>query len=78
VTRRRVLGLIGLSTILPTVGEAQSGFSLRGRLDATGTERSERTVNFGKSFAWIVNDAALWAEIEPLIDSNVRIHVIQG
>jgi hypothetical protein len=76
VTRRALLAtLIGVPILGTNVPALGAGAVITGRFDATGTERSERILNFGKAFAWTVNDAALWAQLEPLIGQDVTITV---
>ena len=51
------------------------GFHVRGTLSATDSERTEQIVNMGRDFAWVVNDKALWANVEPLIGSEIAVTV---
>jgi hypothetical protein len=65
--------LMGMN--VPALGA--SGVHLTGRLDATETERSEQMANFGKACAIVVNDKALWASLEPLLNSTVQLSIFQ-
>ena len=49
-----------------------AGVHLTGTLYATDTARR---VNFGKAFALVVNDAALWTNVEPLIGQRIVMSI---
>lgn len=78
MTRRAFLatvcGVPMLGTTVPALG-MRAGVHLTGRLDATETELSEHTVNFGKACAIFVNDEALWTSLQPLIGPEVHISI---
>lgn len=66
---------VGAAFAFADTRQSSKGFILTGRLTATETERTERYVNFGKAFAWVINDATLWAELRPLIGEEIVIVV---
>lgn len=74
---RRSFGLALLSSFFaqkPAMAQSRA-FELRGRLTATDSERVEHIANFGKAFAWFVNDTALWDQVEPLLGAEVKIRI---
>ena len=49
---------------------------MTGKFDATQTERSERYLNFGKTFALVVNDVAIWDALQPCIGPKVQVSIV--
>lgn len=76
MTRRAWLTSLLAVAATPRPASAQRGFQLTDmRITATESERVERYVTVGKAFTWVVNDKALWAQLEPLIGRTVTIRV---
>lgn len=75
LTRRQWCAALAV-TMTPGTVTAAPGFHVTGPLTATDTERAERYVNLGKALAVVVNDAALWDQLTPLIGQTVVISVI--
>jgi hypothetical protein len=78
MTRRDLLlTAIGLSAA-PSRAFAKAGVHVTGRLDSTDSERTEKIANFGKAFAIIVNDDALWHALSPMLNTDVNISIFQA
>lgn len=68
VTRRT---LLFAPFLLATKAEA-AGVHVTGTLSATDSERTEQIANFGKALALVVNDKALWAQIDLMLNQRVQ------
>ena len=60
MTRRAFFATVaGVTSFHVPVTATRAGVHMTGKFDATQTERSERYLNFGKTFALVVN-GQLW------------------
>lgn len=65
MTRRALL-------LAPFLRPPRAGVHLKGRLDSTDSEQTERIANFGKACALIVHDQALWNAMVPMLGAEVQ------